>query len=110
MTNSDEPIPRADGGPAFPASSHVHREYVEWTESRYSGMTLRDYFAGQALAGVSESGVMADYDGAHIAQVCWRLADAMLAERSRGGIMGPPEPGEERSVPPVNQNEGEEAS
>ena len=38
----------ADGGPAFP-SAGTGREHGE--TARYRGMTLRDWFAGQALAG-----------------------------------------------------------
>lgn len=45
------------------------------------GMTLRDYFAGQALAGM-----LADYQcnpqPAEAAQVAYGYADAMLADRA----------------------------
>ena len=48
------------------------------------GMTLREYFAGQALAGIcadpSRSGSNRLY-----AEVCYGLADAMLAAREGGG-------------------------
>lgn len=46
------------------------------------GMTLRDWFAGQALAGLAVTFT----DGelySHVAQVAYRHADAMLAERER---------------------------
>ncbi len=78
MTNSDEPIPRADGGPAFPVVEPNHP-----TPIVLRGMTLRDYFAGQAMAGLCESAVGPGYNEAHIAAACWRLADAMLDERSQ---------------------------
>lgn len=46
-----------------------------------SGMTLRDYFAAQALAGC-----MARDNGAVItACALYQIADAMLAERAKGG-------------------------
>ena len=46
-----------------------------------NGMTLRDYFAGQALIGVSESGTQ---DEDMVARLSYRYADAMLAEREKG--------------------------
>lgn len=62
-----------DGGPAFPVSS----DGVVWS----NGMTLRHYFAGQALAGLDIDNIR--YVGAEdmqeAARACWRFADAMLA-------------------------------
>ena len=52
-----------------------------------SGMTLRDYFAGQALAGMlparDESGRVAyvELTPDEIAKSAYKIADAMLAER-----------------------------
>lgn len=60
-----------DGGQAFPVP------YVK-------GMSLRDYFAGQAIASLAKSGVIADYPSLHIAEICYRLADAMLEAREKG--------------------------
>lgn len=70
-----------NGGPAFPdpgrTQSAKQREVLTDT-----GMTLRDYFAGQALIRLTG----ADPDGIHsgeiLAMCCYRLADAMLAERT----------------------------
>ena len=42
------------------------------------GMTLRDYFAGQALANLA----MRAGHGPSIADVCYQYADAMLAART----------------------------
>lgn len=73
---------KPDGGPAFPAA----------TDNR-SGMSLRDWFAGQALAGLAA--VFADYDYVKTAaengmtvpeftaKRVYEYADAMLAERER---------------------------
>lgn len=50
---------------------------------QYHGMTLRDYFAGQALAGMSAQAYIHSEDGiADCATDAYALADAMLAARS----------------------------
>lgn len=46
-----------DGGPAFPGSSTMKLvqnagEETSHIEFKHGGMSLRDYFAGQALAGI----------------------------------------------------------
>ncbi len=77
-----------NGGPAFP---HPDCTFVnpydpgmrEVMVQEHRGMSLRDWFAGQVMVGLSRSGVEANYDEAHIAATCWRLADAMLAERAQ---------------------------
>ena len=61
-----------DGGPAFP---------VPYLCSVY-GMTLRDWFAGQALAGMSSKSLTASNE--EIAQAAYWRADAMLAQRNKG--------------------------
>ena len=69
--------PPRDGGPAFP----VHRPFGE--DGR--GMSLRDWFAGQALAGILASNARATVGPdmeritAMVADVAYRTADAMLA-------------------------------
>lgn len=46
----------------------------------YNGMTLRDWFAGQALIGVMVDGEL----GANsTAELCYRFADAMIEERAK---------------------------
>ena len=49
----------------------------------FGGMTLRDWFAGQALAAMSRLGDD-DTTARSIAYDAYLLADAMLAERERG--------------------------
>lgn len=71
-----------DGGNAFPACNEAN---VNGT----MGMTLRDWFAGQALAGLcANPNESPDEDGASdrdvIASVAYELADAMLAAREAG--------------------------
>ena len=68
------------GGPAFP---------IETTATPYApGMSLRDWFAGQALAGYTASGDINPYGTASpeslakIASWAYRVSDAMIAARS----------------------------
>lgn len=72
-----------DGGPAFP-SQMMDRNGIPYAQGVF-GMSLRDYFAGQALAGQAGH---PDNDGDPEGNAKWayRLADAMLAAReSEGG-------------------------
>ena len=76
-----------DGGPAFPVSA------AGYYESRgpeavpvlvpIPGMSLRDWFAGQAL-----NGWMANTEtigsAADAAKYCYELAEGLLAERAKG--------------------------
>ena len=70
-----------DGGPAFPQTTPFGSS---------GGMTLRDWLAGQALAGW-----LASFDANMVhpvrnntedstAMACYKMADAMLAEREKG--------------------------
>lgn len=68
-----------DGGPAFPRATHNQK-----------GMSLRDYFAGQALAGVvmsvsafaeSHESIPFEVMRARVVAEAYAIADAMLAER-----------------------------
>ncbi|WP_028752718.1 hypothetical protein [Rhizobium leucaenae] len=66
-----------DGGAAFP---------VPYGNSAY-GMSLRDYFAGQALSGQLSFSPHDSFDKYHqpdeVAAACYRFADAMLAARKK---------------------------
>jgi hypothetical protein len=67
--------PIKDGGPAFAcacASDGV--SHIE------DGMTLRDWFAGQALAGMAAYAGMQDPTDS-IAHLAYVMADAMIAQR-----------------------------
>ena len=79
---------RNDGGPAFP--HHRIEYYGGWEENtKLAGMTLRDWFAGQALAGIMgpnydwfTSGSEETGSRAHEAAFfAYSLADAMLEAR-----------------------------
>lgn len=63
-----------DGGPAFGSGNPTH--------GGFPGMSLRDWFAGQALAGLYASGPH-DCDQHGMAHDAYLAADAMLAERER---------------------------
>ncbi|SNZ21684.1 hypothetical protein [Cohaesibacter gelatinilyticus] len=63
-----------DGGPAFPPHHNP--------ETHASGMTLRDWFAGQALVAVLGLGLKSEQaDEMGIASISYQVADAMLKER-----------------------------
>lgn len=80
-----------DGGPAFPVTLTYEREGKPPEVETYSGMTLRDWFAGQALGGIAAvsyqlaADASAEVRGLHpaIAESAYEVADAMLAERDR---------------------------
>lgn len=71
-----------DGGPAFP---HQDWDPAIHAQRREHGMSLRDWFAGQALAGMcadpSRDGTVAVY-----AAGAYEHADAMLAARERKNV------------------------
>jgi hypothetical protein len=71
-----------DGGSAFPVYEESRfGESSEFSGGMYcadSGMTLRDWFAGQALSGCC----CTDFeDKPAMAHWCYQMADAMIAAR-----------------------------
>ena len=63
------------GGPAFPATDANHE---------FAGMSLRDWFAGQAIPAIFADCIAARESNvgyANIAKRAYMVADAMLAER-----------------------------
>ena len=73
---------RNDGGAAFPDSAHDADGELTY---RRVGMTLRDYFAGEALAGLCTADCWRDLDGhgGFVSGLCYQMADAMLEERAK---------------------------
>jgi len=71
------------GGPAFPRPGE--KDGYGCIVKGQSGMTLRDYFAGQALAGISAgywgNPEMTGLSPQDLAAEAYALADAMLTER-----------------------------
>lgn len=68
---------RNDGGPAFP-SPGIESATDDRREQR-DGMTLRDYFAAMAMQELVSSPMLMEVR----ASVAYKMADAMLAERSK---------------------------
>lgn len=74
-----------DGGPAFPIAPIVIGERLFDANESY-GMTIRDYFAGQALNAVMRFGGSDMWNTDRqpaMASLAYEMADAMLAERSQ---------------------------
>ena len=86
-----------DGGPAFPSEQHETQDGT-WNQTYCPGMSLRDYFAGQAMAGITAGlcanpGVLKDepyrmramgrLGFSDAAKDAYTIADAMLAARSK---------------------------
>jgi hypothetical protein len=69
----------SDGGPAFPRTGYECSN-GDWVRPQL-GMTLRDWFAGQALAGVMAHKDSAKWNPNAVASDCYGYADAMLKAR-----------------------------
>ena len=67
-----------DGGP-------VQGGTVTELRRVFTGVTIRDWFAGQAMAASFRLGTtaIAEIYEANLAAQCYKLADAMLAERMK---------------------------
>lgn len=79
-----------DGGPAFPQPPCPNCG-VQHEPEHVPGMSLRDYFAAQALPVVitayvaaNGNGCAADHALRNIPALAFKYADAMLAERKKG--------------------------
>ena len=72
-----------DGGPAFPRPSGKARDgngNSFWPPG-HPGMTLRDWFAGQALAGMFDFKTAETEEDDWLARIAYGIADAMIAGR-----------------------------
>lgn len=76
------------GGPAFPIQEQMQPEvHTGWFSPGQAGMSLRDYFAGQALTGLCAA--VDDYSPSRLLDMegfavdAYSMADAMLAERAK---------------------------
>lgn len=74
-----------DGGPAFPSIIGLTSSGApDYRAQGNSGMTLRDWLAGQALAGYCANQSTMHRNAHDAASYIWELADAMLAARNGG--------------------------
>ena len=60
--------------PAFPSKALGGLGYT-------TGMTLRDYFAAKAMTGLLTAEIVGEYSNEHVAEIAYRIADAMLKAR-----------------------------
>lgn len=67
-----------NGGPAFPRPAFDHPDIRQIYSSPQEGMTLRDYFAGQALANLYTAN---ENSPDKIGEWAYQVADAMIAAR-----------------------------
>jgi hypothetical protein len=80
-----------DGGPAFPlpvAEIQGFATHAGEFGPGMTGMSLRDYFAAQALTGFISNGDIPDmlrvgFSPKQAAEACYAIADAMLQERAK---------------------------
>jgi len=70
-----------DGGPAFPAQPMHKFPDGAIISLNQGGMTLRDYFAGQALAGMLTRKESDGWTNREVAGDGYSYADAILASR-----------------------------
>lgn len=76
-----------DGGPAFPCEEQIRCGGEVVDTRKFTGMTLRDYFAGQAIGHIAQHAMVDGWarsgpewrDGA--AEEAYKFADAMIAAR-----------------------------
>ena len=64
-----------DGGPAFPNKGDGYGP-----THNYDGMTLRQYYAGQALAGLLSDTGLLRADGRDVSSLAVAVADALIAD------------------------------
>ncbi len=67
---------------AFPYARFGNNGVIDWGNI-HEGMTLRDYFAGQYLAGLSANDRCTNLDFTQTAKECYQQADSMLSEREK---------------------------
>lgn len=74
------PAKPAHGGPAFPDPARADPDFVFGPAT--DGMSLRDWFAGQALAGLCTNPEY-EANASYIVSRAYHIADSMLYEREQ---------------------------
>ena len=90
MTTSN--LPSSSNPPAFPVSLDLAQSHAVDQDTDLTGMTLRDYFAGQALAAliaikwqhIQDITEDADETNRSLAEWSYDAANAMIAAREGG--------------------------
>ncbi|MFY8183314.1 MAG: hypothetical protein ACOVKL_03750 [Polynucleobacter sp.] len=59
-----------------PIVNEFHKDY-----GKDRGMTLRDYFAAKAMTGLLTAEIVGEYTNEHVAEISYRIADAMIEAR-----------------------------
>jgi hypothetical protein len=70
-----------DGGPAFPCEALASHRDTEAT--KFGGMSLRDWLAGQALAGLMVEYTYRPHTLVQCAELACSAADAVIAQLKR---------------------------
>jgi len=70
--------------PAFPGKSY-YSDASGGVMSTHKGMSLRDWFAGQVLAGFCAVDDGTTFASRKFAEVVWNVADEMMAARDADG-------------------------
>ena len=73
-----------DGGPAYPFRKTVRLNGEPIDTEDYSGMSMRDHFAGLAMQGMLACGLWSHLAPDQMASVAYQRADSMLRAREAG--------------------------
>jgi len=77
---------KIDGGPAFPTHGGHHPDDDPRNHTLGGGMSMRDWFAGQALAGIMAGWPANErISEARAAEISYLAADAMIVARDEEG-------------------------
>ena len=64
------------------AYPYMHKHPTSGQTTISEGMDLRDWFAGQAVIGLLMAELVGDYSNEHVADISYRIADAMMKQRN----------------------------
>ena len=78
-----------DGGPAFPQDPNGMDDLGGWIRGPFPGISLRAYFAGQALTGICANPIVnpmwKERVASQFADAVLDMADALIAELEKQG-------------------------